>query len=174
MKKLVLTFGLISAVIIGVLMALNLSYAKSNGFDGGEVFGYLSMIIAFSTIFVAVKSYRDNHLNGSITFGQGFLIGLYITLITSALYVAWWMVYSNTVYTTFTEDYTNYSIQKLQESGASQDEIDAMKEEMAGFAELYANPLFKIVMTFLEIFPVGLLISLISAAILRKREILPA
>jgi hypothetical protein len=174
MKKLVITFGLISAAIIAVLMSISMSFMKSNGFEGGEIYGYLSMIIAFSTIFVAVKSYRDNHLKGSITFGKGFKVGLYITLITSVLYVVWWMIYSNTVYTTFTEDFVTFQIQKLQESGASAEEIEAMKEEMKSFAELYANPFFKVGMTFLEIFPVGLIVSLISAALLRRREILPA
>ena len=171
MKKLVLIFGLIAGLIIAGLMSISMAY---HNFDGGMVIGYLSMVIAFSTIFIAVKSYRDKQLKGSITFGKGFLIGLYITLFASALYVTWWMIYSNTVYTTFTEDYTSYTIEKLKESGATPEKLEATMQEMNDFNEMYSNPFVKIAFTFVEIFPVGLIISLVSAAILRKKEFLPA
>lgn len=174
MKKIVLIFGLIAGLIIAGLMSISLSFMEGHGFDGGEVVGYLSMIIAFSTIFVAVKSYRDNHLKGSITFGKGFVLGLYITLFASALYVAWWMIYSNTVYTTFEQDYISYTLEKLKENGASAEKIEQATKDMEMFKEMYANPFLKVGMTFMEIFPVGLIISLISAAVLRKKEFLPA
>lgn len=171
MKKLILIFGLIAGLIITALMSLSLTFVHS--FENGEVTGYLSMIIAFSTIFVAVKSYRDNQLKGSITFGKAFQIGLYITLVTSALYVIWWMIYSNTVYTTFMDDYTSWSLEKLKASGASSVELEDSRRKMEEFKEMYKNPIIKIGMTFMEIFPVGLIVSLISAAVLRKKEILP-
>src|SRR5690349_19781538 len=166
MKKLVITFGLIAGLIVPAMMSIAWAFKKTHSFDGGEIFGYSSMIIAFSTIFVAVKSYRDKHQNGSITFGKGFQIGLYITLIASALYVIWWMIYSTTVYTTFIEDYTHYSVEKLRAAGASAEAIQQSRDEMKMFEELYSNPFIKIGMTFIEIFPVGLVISVLSAAIL--------
>ncbi len=45
---------------------------------------------------------------------------------------------------------------------------------METFKAQYANPLFRLPMTFIEIFPVGVLVSLISAAILRNPRVLPA
>ena len=38
----------------------------------------------------------------------------------------------------------------------------------------YANPLFRIPMTFMEIFPVGFLVALVSALLLRNPKILRA
>src|SRR5688572_13405541 len=169
MKKLVITFGLIAGLIVCGIMSISFGFMKTHSFEGGEIVGYSSMIIAFATIFVAVKSYRDNHLNGSITCGRGFLIGLYITLVASSLYVIWWMIYSTTVYTTFMEDYANFSLEKLKASGASAEAIQKSMDDMEMFKELYSNPFIKIGMTFIEIFPVGLFISLVSAAILRKK-----
>ena len=174
MKKLVITFGLIAGIIVPTMMSISWAVMKKHVFDGGEVFGYSTMIIAFSTIFVAVKSYRDNHLNGSITFGKGFLIGLYITLIATAVYVTWWMIYSTTVYTTFMDDYASYSLEELKAAGASTETIRKATAEMEKTKELYNNPIVKIGVTFVEIFPVGLVISLLSAAILRKKKVLPA
>jgi hypothetical protein len=45
---------------------------------------------------------------------------------------------------------------------------------MDAFKRQYANPLFRLPMTFAEIFPVGVLVSLVSAAILRNPRVLPA
>ena len=49
-----------------------------------------------------------------------------------------------------------------------------MRAEMAQFGEMYANPLIRMPITFIEIFPVGLVISLIAAALLRNSRFLPA
>jgi hypothetical protein len=40
---------------------------------------------------------------------------------------------------------------------------------MEQFQEMYKNPFVKIGVTYMEILPVGLLVSLISAGLLRKR-----
>ena len=45
---------------------------------------------------------------------------------------------------------------------------------MERLREQYANPVFRLPITFLEIFPVGLLITLVSAGLLRNSELLPA
>jgi hypothetical protein len=39
---------------------------------------------------------------------------------------------------------------------------------------MYSNPLYRLPITFVEMFPVGVLISLISAAVLRNSRVLPA
>ena len=44
----------------------------------------------------------------------------------------------------------------------------------AAFAKNYANPLYRLPITFVEMFPVGVLISLVSAALLRNSRFLPA
>jgi hypothetical protein len=45
---------------------------------------------------------------------------------------------------------------------------------MAEFKVMYANPWFRLPMVFSEIFPVGVLVSLVSAAMLRRPTFLPA
>ena len=49
-----------------------------------------------------------------------------------------------------------------------------MSDPMRAMAEAYRNPLFRLPMTFVEIFPVGLLIALVSAGLLRNPRFLPA
>jgi hypothetical protein len=63
----------------------------------------------------------------------------------------------------------------MKAEGATAEELEAAKKEWESFGEMYKNPAFRFMFTiFVEIFPVGLVITLISAGILRKKEFLPA
>ena len=69
----------------------------------------------------------------------------------------------------FAEKYTNYMVDQIRASGASQQEIDAKLLEMSSM-KACDNPLINAAITFVEPFPIGLIVSLISAAILRRRK----
>jgi hypothetical protein len=175
MKKIVITFGLIGGVLVSVLMGFSMSlWQEELNFEMGEVMGYLSMIISLSSIFFGIKSYRDNHLAGAISFGRGFLVGLYITLVASAMYAVGWEIYYNTKASDFMEKYTAHTLEKAKADGATDAEIEKKRSEMASMTEWYKNPVIRFAWSIVEIFPVGLLITLLSAGLLRKREILPA
>ena len=67
MRKVVLVYGIIAGLIVAGMMFFSTSYFCSKGdFDGGLIYGYSSMIIAFSMIFVGVKSFRDKYNGGII------------------------------------------------------------------------------------------------------------
>lgn len=173
MKKIVLVSGAIAGVIVATLMIVTIAIYKKNGnFEGGMIYGYASMILAFSMIFVGIKNYRDKYNNGLISFGKAFKIGLYITLIASTIYVIVWLIEFYFFIPEFIELYAKHSIDKLKAAGATQVEIASKTTEMASFSAMYKNPFFNILMTYMEIIPVGLLITLISSFIL-KRKALP-
>jgi hypothetical protein len=142
-------------------------------FDNGMFIGYTSMVIALSMVFFGIKNYRDQHLNGTITFVQGLKIGLLISVIASLLYATTWEIYYNTAGSDFMEKYTQHYLEGLQEDGATEAEVSAARQRMADTAEMYKNPIIRFGITLMEILPVGVLITLISAALLRKRQILP-
>jgi len=172
MKKIVLIYGLIAAAITIVPMTLfNMLSGDEFDFKLGEIVGYASMIIALSTIFIGVRKYRDEELGGVISFGKAFQIGLLITLVASFIYVASWMLYSTTGGAEeMMTAYMDQTIEQLRASGATETEVSSKISEMESFQEMYKNPIVKIGITFLEIFPVGLIISLIAAGLLRKKE----
>lgn len=172
MKKTVLTYGPIAGVIIVLLMALFIGImGEKQDFKLGEVLGYTSMILALSTIFIGIRKYRDEELNGMITFGKAFQVGILITLVASAIYVTAWMLYSaGGGAEEMMTAYLDQTIEKMKASGATEAEVSAKLTEMEQFQEMYENPIVKIGITFLEIFPVGLIISLIAAGLLRKTE----
>lgn len=172
MKKIVLTFGLISGCIISAMTAIMLPLCMNGtiDMDKSEIIGYSSMVLAFLLVFFGIRSYRENIGGGTITFGRAFKVGILITLITCAVYVvAWEIVYFNFI-PDFMDRYAALSIQKLRDKGASDAAIATAIKDMARFKELYKNPLINIGVTFMEIFPVGLIVTLISAAILRRKD----
>lgn len=168
MQKIVITFGIIAGVIVSSFLAILFSGEKVD-FENGELIGYSSMIIGLSTIFFAVKTYRDKHQAGVISFGKAFQIGLYISLIASTLYVLTWMVITNTSGKDYMTEYYNYTEEKLRESDTSEAEIQVKLDEIKELQEIYKNPLVAIGVTYLEILPIGLLVSLISALILQRK-----
>lgn len=169
MKKIVLIFGLISGAISAALMLAMVPFHDQIGFDRGMFVGYTSMVLSFLLVFFGIRSYRENVGNGEISFLRAFSVGILITLISCVCYVATWEMVASRLMPDFIEKYTSYAIAKTQASGASAQQVEAKRQEMAHFAQLYANPLFRTAMTFLEPLPVGLLITLISSLILRRK-----
>jgi hypothetical protein len=132
------------------------------------------MLIALSMIFVGIKRYRDQHLGGVIRFGTAVALGLGIAAVAAIIYVGVWEIYLAMTDYAFMEQYAQGVIDEKTADGVSGAELQATIDSMETMQRQYANPLFRLPMTFLEIFPVGVLITLISAAILRKSEALPA
>jgi hypothetical protein len=179
MRKIALTFGLLAGVVVSVFSFIIMGLCENGTitFDNSDVIGYGSMVIALSMIFFGIKSFRDNYQNGAIKFGKGLQVGLLITLVASLLYAA----AGETFYQidpegriALTNKYADYQIDKMKASGASPAAIEQKVKEMADMMEMSKNPLIRFVMTLAIILPVGIAVTLISAAVLRKKEFLPA
>ncbi len=169
MRKTILTFGLISGALSSLMMVATVPFLNRIGFDKGEIVGYTGIVLSFLLVFFGVRSYRDNVGNGQITFARAFAVGISITLISCIFYVATWeILYFNFLHG-FMDNYGAHTIEKLKASGASPAAVQAQVQQLKKFKEQYENPLFNSLMTFVEPFPVGLAITLISAAVLRKK-----
>lgn len=172
MKKVILTFGLIAGGILAGVMAgmVPVCYSGEADLDKSEVIGYTSMVLAFVMVFVGIRSYRENVAGGTITFGRAFKVGILITLIACAMYViSWEIVYFNFV-PDFGAKYAAHVLREMQTKGATAAAIAAKQKELIEFQTMYRNPLINVAFTLLEVFPVGLIVTLISAAILRRRQ----
>src|SRR5947199_5148662 len=168
MKRIVLTFGLISGAMMALMMFGTMLFINKIGFDKGEIVGYTGIVLAFLLIFFGIRSYRENVGGGTITFGRAFAVGILIALISSVCYViAWEIIYFNFAHD-FADKYAAHMVEQVRTSGASAEKIQAQLQQMKKFKEMYENPFFNAAITFTEPFPVGLIITLISAAILRK------
>ena len=172
MRKIILTYGIIAGLIVSVLMLASVNYFShcEGNMDYGTsmLIGYASMLIAFSMVFVGIRNFRDKYNEGVITFGKVFKIGLLMVLIASTLYVIAWMITNHYFLPDFIEKYSAHMLEELKASGASPQEIADKTTEMANFARMYQNPFFKALMTYAEILPIGIVVALVSALILKK------
>jgi hypothetical protein len=169
MKKIVFTYGLLAGLVISVLMDTSLLLADKIGSGHSMMLGYTIMVASFLLVYFGIRSYRDNTLDGRITFGRAFVCGLLITLITTVCYVASWEIIYFNFMPHFMDGYFAAQIHKVQVSGLDPATIAAKVAEIQHRQQLYQNPFVNMAYTFIEPLPVGLLITFISALMLRRR-----
>jgi len=133
------------------------------------IVGYTAIVLSFLLVFFGIRSYRDNVGNGQITFGKAFAVGISITVISCISYVVTWEILYFNFLPDFMDKYSVYIVEKLKASGASAAAVQVKVQELKKYKELYDNPFFNALMTFIEPFPIGLVITLISAVVLRKK-----
>ena len=169
MKKTVLTYGLIAGVIISVLMGGSLLLADKIGSGHSMLLGYTMMVASFLLIYFGVRSYRDNTLGGQISFGRAFACGLLITLITTVCYVAMWEIVYFNFMPHFMDGYFAAQIHRVQSAGLDPATTAAQIAAIRRSQQLYQNPWVNMAYTFIEPLPVGLIMTLVSAAVLRRK-----
>jgi len=168
-KKIVLTFGLISGVIVSVLMGGSLLIADRIGSGHSMALGYTIMVASFLFIYFGIRSYRDNVLGGQISFGRAFACGMLISLVTTACYVVMWEVLYFKFMPHFMDSYFASQVQRVQSAGLDSATTAAQVAAIRHSQELYQNPLVNIAYTVMEPLPVALVITLISSALLRRK-----
>jgi len=170
MKKNIIVCGLIGGTFLALVMLVTAATCyKNDDFQGSMWLGYSSMILAFSLIFVGVKNFRDKFNSGFVSFGQAFKIGLFISLIASSMYVIAWLFDYYLFMPDFMDKYSAHVLREATREGATAAELASKDSEISSMKEMYKNPLLVVLITFLEVLPVGLVISLISALILKRK-----
>ena len=115
------------------------------------------------------RAYRDSQPGRPLTFAAAFNVGLLITLISCVFYVATWLVMYYQFMPDFADKYAARIVEGLRAKGAPQTQIDEAIKQGVQLKALLANPFMNAAMTFTEPFPVGLLVTLVSAATLRRK-----
>ncbi|HEY4133464.1 MAG TPA: DUF4199 domain-containing protein [Gemmatimonadaceae bacterium] len=169
MKRTVWTFGLISGAVMAAFMAATMPFVGDHGVADMLV-GYAGMVAAFLLVYFGVRSYRDNVLGGIISFGRAFSAGILIAAIASLCYVASWEVIYYKFMPDFYAKYGQSMVEQTRKAGKSDAEVAQVRAEMDTMVKRVENPLFVMVMTFGEPFPVGLVIALVSAGVLRRKR----
>jgi hypothetical protein len=170
MKRNVFVFGTISGIISVLWFLFAISFLNfDTHMTWGMIFGYASMFIANIFLVIGVKNYRDKYNGGVITFGRALKVGFLIALVASTVYVATWLIYFYTSGTNFMEVYAECMHKELVESGASAAVIAKQDTEMKEFMVMYQNPFFNAAVTYMEILPMGILFTLITAIVMRRK-----
>ncbi|CAN5914819.1 hypothetical protein BH11BAC7_BH11BAC7_26640 [soil metagenome] len=169
MRKIVLTYGLIAGSIMSLVLLVILGIFGCDHMESGMIIGYTTMILAFTLVFFGTRNYRDNIRNGVISFGRAFGVGLLISLVASVIYVIAWMIFQHFIMPDFYQQYANDMINTAKASGASVSELQAKQTEMNSMIEMVKNPVVVFFYTLLEPLPPGILVTLVSAFIVKKK-----
>ncbi len=169
-----LTYGLLAGVIVVIVITAGLRLSHLFSGVHSEWFGYLVMLVALTFIFVGVKRYRDQEKGGVIRFLPAFGVGLGIAVVAGLAYVFTWEAYLAISHYDFIDDYIASILRARRAAHVPEAKIAAEMVQLQALKASYANPLFRLPMTFMEIFPVGLMVSLVSAALLRNPRVFPA
>lgn len=174
MVRYIAIYGCIAGVIVVIGMAAGMTLVQGHG-TAGMVAGYLSMLVAMSFVFIGVRQYRTVEGGGVIRFWPAFGLGLAIALVASLFYVGMWEAYLWQTDYSFIGEYARSTVESMRASGASSAEIAAFTSEMSAFATSYnTQPLYRMAVTLSEIAPVGILVALVTAALLRNSRRFPA
>lgn len=173
MTRTILTYGMISGAVIVAGIVITSSLGRGGHHDSVWL-GYLIMLIALSTILMAVKSHRDRVLGGVIRFWPAFGMGLGIAVLAGVAYVGVWESYLAITHYDFADDYATKMLAAKRAAGVTGAAYAKAVAEMDAFRRQYANPLYRLPETFMEIFPVGVLVALVSAGLVRNPRFLPA
>ncbi|MFZ5635491.1 MAG: DUF4199 domain-containing protein [Pseudomonadota bacterium] len=170
MFRKILLWGTVAGLIVGsILFGTTVALADNHPpLAVGMLIGYTSMLIALSAIFVGVKRHRDDTLGGVIRFWPAFGMGLGISVVAGVFYVLAWEAALAVTGMDYMGEYARLAIEEARAAGTGAAELAKLSAEMERFRVQYDNPLFRMPMTFTEIFPVGVLVSLVSAALLRN------
>lgn len=176
MLRIILLYGLPGALIVGAPLAWGMLTLDLNAPmpENGALVGYASMLVALTGVFLGVKQYRDKVRGGVVKFLPALGVGLGISAVASLGWVIAWEISLAVTKFDFVAAYYGAMVEQAQADGASAERIAEIKAEQAGFADMYANPLIRMAITFVEMFPIGVVISLISAGLLRNSRFLPA
>lgn len=171
MFLIMIVYGAIAGVITIALMSLGMMLGDGTG---SQVQGYLTMLVVLSLIFVGIKRYRDKELGGVIKFLPAFGLGVGIAAVAGVFYVLSWEASLQLTDFAWMENYKQSAVESYEAKGLTGDALAEKTEALEAMMVNYRNPLIRLPITFLEIFPVGLLVALISAALLRNPKVLPA
>jgi len=168
----ILVYGLLSGSIVTAVIASSFVLPAEKAVSHSYWFGYLVMLVALSLIFVAIKRYRDNELGGAMRFLPALGMGLAIAIVAGIAYVAVWEVYLAATHYRFMDDYTASLLRGYKAQGLSGAVLAQKVAELDSMRAIYRNPIARMGMTFVEIFPVGIAVALVSAALLRNPRFL--
>ena len=171
----ILKYGVIAGVVVGGFMfATFLAFSGMPPLRYGMLIGYTTMLVALSAVFVGIKRHRDVDRGGVIGFWRALGVGLGISFVAGIFYVLSWEAVQALSHMDFASTYARAMLDGERAKGASPDALAKLAADLETFKVQYADPLFRLPMTFAEIFPVGVLVSLVSAGLLRNRRFLPA
>ena len=160
-KTSIVKFGVGGAVLLIVLGLLNWFLIAPNfGVTASQTIGWLGIILSLLCIPLGIRYFRDNINNGSASFGEGFRIGIGISIVTSVIMFFYAMLFFV---------FQGNEFREWQLKGLEGQQLEAMKAQLAAMPEYAMTPWFQGLVFFLMVFLIGLAMTLLGAFICKKQ-----
>ena len=169
MKNAAVRFGLASGALAAAMMLATFPLIDAIGFEKTDLIGYTTMVLSALLVYFGVRSYRTQTGDG-ITFGRGFTVGILITLVSCLSSVAAFQIVYFKVTPEYGDRFAACMVERARAQGERPEKIEETAKQAQVLKRLYDNPATNAALTFVLHFPIGLVTSLISAAVLRKRS----
>lgn len=153
MKNTVLKFGVYGFILALALFLAGLYFGGGMEYSTQEIIGYLTIVASLAFVFFGIKYYRDKENNGTITFTKAMVIGLLISLITALGIAVADFIYTSFINPDFFQEYA----------------AEMRKQGYKGEIPDYGSGFMAFIMC-ITVMLVGLIITLISALILQRKQ----
>lgn len=160
MKKIIFRNGLLGGLLVSTAMIITTVFMKVYpDKEPSMVLGFSSIFLSFLFVIIGIKQ-REALNESSFSFWKSFKTGFYISAIISTIYVLVWLVIYYNFFPNFMESYSNIVLKN-----AKPEELAAKTLEMNYMKEAYKNPILVILYTYMEVFPLGIIVALITPTV---------
>ncbi len=170
MKNIVVRYGVIASLIVvgmPLLSGLIIGFGMDS-FAMGEIVGYTSMIVAMTTVYFAMRHYRDQINNGMLSFGLGLKIGSLVSVLAGIAFAIYNVIFVTIIMPDFNEQYFAYA--EGLELGTP--EFEAKFTAMMESNGFMFSVLGGTILMFATVFLIGFIMSVISALILQRKQVI--
>ena len=167
MRQIALTYGGIAGLLVCLAM-FGSFFLLDQSYVFNEMLGAATMIPSFIVVVFGVKKFCDSTQPEVTRFTAGAIVGFAIVGVMSVIYAIGWELYLYLTDYAFMDQYIANERILAEERGVQGAELALLQDQMQSAAEAYANPFFRFGITVMEIFPLGLIVALISVLLLRN------
>lgn len=166
MKKSVLRYGGLSVLFMCIFFLFSTLGPFKEDFNAREILGWIGIFLSTVFIYFGIRYYRDRHNNGRLSFGKGLQVGLLILILPSVAFGLFSLIYIE-LNPEFMNNYYNAQVDQIK---ASLPAAEAMAKivEMEKQKEIFMHPAVQFFAMFFSVFAVGLIVTVISALVLRR------
>lgn len=165
-----LRFGVITSVILIVYGLIGYVTGLTDPSKMSTAVSWINSLITYGVmiggIVLAVKNHRDENQKGFITFGKAFGTGFKTNLIVAIIQAIWLYVFMALIAPNMMDQIMQASIEKAAAQGQDPEQVEAGMKMMSWMF----NPPMMAVMGFISLTFMGVIFSLIVAAIMKRDQ----
>lgn len=172
MQKTVLRYGTYGFALMLSILAIEFLVFKNNyNFAVQEVIGYVTIVLSLLFVYFGIQHWRDKYNAGLLSFGQGLKLGTLITLFPSIAFGLITLLEMGVLDPEFSDKYYGHRVAQATAS-TPPDKLQEVLQNLQAEKEMFASPFIQFAVMFLTVFLIGIVISVISALMLQRKNTL--